>query len=145
GGELFDVRDVASKTADNAARMAALFHVFEHGPGGAINLKCFEGASRVAAWHLNESRRFFGELALPPRLGRASRLDSWLIDYCRRERTTIVSRREVQRLNPNDLREGDTLYEALKVLIDTHRVRVIEPGRRKDIQVNPALVDLGAS
>lgn len=33
GGELHDVRDVASKTADNAARLAGLFHVFEHGTG----------------------------------------------------------------------------------------------------------------
>ncbi|MBV6274223.1 DUF3987 domain-containing protein [Alcaligenaceae bacterium CGII-47] len=30
-GELQDVKDVASKTADNAARLAALFHVFERG------------------------------------------------------------------------------------------------------------------
>ena len=32
GGELVDIRDVASKSADNAARLAALFQVFEHGP-----------------------------------------------------------------------------------------------------------------
>jgi len=38
GGDLYDVRDVARKTADNAAHIAALFHVFEHGPGGAIGL-----------------------------------------------------------------------------------------------------------
>ena len=34
GNELYDVRDVASKSADNAARLAALFHVFKHGIGG---------------------------------------------------------------------------------------------------------------
>src|SRR5205085_33748 len=51
GGELYDVRDVASKSADNAARLAALFHVFE-GTGGAVGADAFEGASRVAAWHL---------------------------------------------------------------------------------------------
>ncbi|MGH8660095.1 MAG: YfjI family protein [Gammaproteobacteria bacterium] len=85
GGELYDVRDVASKTADNAVRLAALFQVFE-GAGGAIGADAFESASRIAAWHLNESRRFFGELALPAELVNAARLDSWLIDYCRRER-----------------------------------------------------------
>jgi Bifunctional DNA primase/polymerase, N-terminal. len=30
-GAFFDVRDVASKAADNAARLAAVFHLFEHG------------------------------------------------------------------------------------------------------------------
>ena len=31
GGELRDVRDIASKTADNASRLAALFQYFEDG------------------------------------------------------------------------------------------------------------------
>ena len=54
GGELFDVRDVASKSADNAARLGALFQVFEHGLGGEISLDCLESACRIAAWHLHE-------------------------------------------------------------------------------------------
>lgn len=41
GGELFDVRDVASKSADNATRLAALFHVFEGGLG-AISTDAFK-------------------------------------------------------------------------------------------------------
>jgi len=45
GGELYDVRDVASETADKAARIAALFRIFEHGAGGAIGWEAFEGAS----------------------------------------------------------------------------------------------------
>ena len=35
-GEWRAVRDVAAKAAENAARMAALFHVLEHGPTGTI-------------------------------------------------------------------------------------------------------------
>jgi putative DNA primase/helicase len=49
GGELFDVRDVASKSADNAARLAALFQQFEHGMGGAIGLDSFERAGYYLA------------------------------------------------------------------------------------------------
>jgi putative DNA primase/helicase len=90
GGELYDVRDVASKTADNAARLAALFHVFIHGMGDAVGVDCFEGASQVAAWHLSEARRFFGELALPIELANAARLDSWLIGYGKRETVDTV-------------------------------------------------------
>ena len=87
GGELYDVRDVASKTADNAARMAAQFQRVEHGIGDAVGVEVFDRASRIVAWHLNESRRFFGELALPAELADAARLDTWLIEHCRRERT----------------------------------------------------------
>ena len=58
GKELYDVRDVASKSADNAARLAALFHVFTYGASGLIVADSFESASSIVAWHLNESRRF---------------------------------------------------------------------------------------
>lgn len=137
GGELYDVRDVASKSADNAARLAALFQMFEHGTG-AVSLDCFESASRITAWHLGEARRFFGELALPPELADAARLDSWLIEYCQRERTRLVSTRDAQRLGP--VRDKEKLTTALRELEELDRVKVAQEGRRKTIKVNPALV-----
>lgn len=144
GGELYDVRDVASKTADNAARLAALFQVFE-GAGGAIGAEAFESASRIAAWHLNEARRFFGELALPAELADAARLDSWLLDYCRRQKTNIVPRREVQRnVTPVHLRQRSVLEDALRELNEAGRVLLVQEGRRKEIHVNPALLEGGA-
>lgn len=143
GGELYDVRDVASKCADNAVRLAALFQVFEHGIGAAVGPECFAGAARIAAWHLLESRRFFGELALPAELANAARLDGWLIDYGGRERTHIVPRRTVQRFGPPGLRAKAPLSEALRELEESGRVREIREGRRKDILVNPALLPWG--
>ena len=82
GGELHDVRDVASKTADNAARLAALFQTFCSdcsSSTGPVSVECMESAGRIAAWHLNESRRFFGELTLPSELADLARLDAWLM------------------------------------------------------------------
>lgn len=137
GGELYDVRDVASKSADNAARLAALFQMFEGG-GGAIGEDAFEGASRITAWHLHEARRFFGELALPAELADAARLDSWLITYCLRARTHLVPTREAQRLGP--VRDKEKLAAALRELDELDRVRVSQEGRRKTIKVNPVLV-----
>ena len=101
-------------------------------------LRLAEGASRIAAWHLNESRRFFGELALPVELADASRLDSWLIEYCQRERSTVVSTRDAQRHGP--VRDKAKLAAALLELKEADRVRVVSEGRRKTINVNPAMV-----
>jgi putative DNA primase/helicase len=137
GGELYDVRDVASKSADNAMRLAALFQMFESGLG-AISADAFERASRVTAWHLSEARRFFGELALPAEMADAARLDSWLIEYCKRERTHLVPTREAQRLGP--IRDKEKLTAALRELEELDRVKVAQEGRRKTIKVNPALV-----
>ena len=140
GGELYDVRDVASKTADNAARLAGLFQIFEYGMGGVIGLPAFESASRIAAWYLSESRRFFGDLALPDELADATRLDTWLIGYCQRGRTHLVTTREAQRLGP--VRDKGKLAIALRELEDLDRVRVTHEGRRKTIRVNPSLLGI---
>lgn len=142
GGELYDVRDVASKAADNAARVAVLFQMFEHGMGGAVGLDCFERASRIAAWYLHEARRFFGELALPAELADAARLDSWLIEYCKRKRTLLIPTREAQRLGP--VRDKEKLTAALRELDELDRVRVTQEGRRKTIKMNPALVGVAS-
>ncbi|WP_333879193.1 YfjI family protein [Methylobacter sp.] len=143
GGELYDVRDVASKTADNAARLATLFHVFEQGFETAVGFDSFENASRVAAWHLNEARRFFGELALPVELANAVRLDNWLLEFCKRQKADSVSRRELQRLGP--VRDKDQLKNALEELVDFGRVRIIPEGRRIDVQINPQLLNGAAT
>jgi putative DNA primase/helicase len=144
-GELFDVRDVASKSADNAARMAALFQVFEHGMGGAVGLDAFEGASRIVAWHLNESRRFFGELALPVELANAARLDKWLLDYCRRGRTNIIPAKKVQQYGPGGLRQKTAMDTAMRELEELGRARFDKDGRRRNITVNPVLLKEGGA
>jgi putative DNA primase/helicase len=140
GGELYDVRDVASKSADNAVRLAALFHVFEHGMDGAVGLEAFEGASRIAAWHLNESRRFFGELALPAELANAARLDNWLIECCRRDRTHSVATMRVQQYGPGGLREKSAIDSAVRELDELGRARLVKEGHHRRIEVNPALL-----
>lgn len=138
GGELYDVRDVASKSADNAARLAALFQQFEHGMGGAIGLDSFERASRITAWHLSEARRFFGELALPAELADAARLDSWLIEHCRQERTHMIGKNHVRQHGP--LRDGARLDTAIRELAELDRLRLEKDGKRLTIHLNPALV-----
>lgn len=137
GGELYEVRDVASKSADNAARLAALFQLFEVG-GGAVGLPAFEGASRIAAWHLNEARRFFGELALPVEMADAARLDSWVIAHCQKERTNTLGKNHARQHGP--LRDGARLDAAIRELGQLDRVRLVTDGKRRILQVNPGLL-----
>ena len=137
GRELYDVRDVASKSADNAARLAALFQMFE-GAGGAIGLDAFEGASRITAWHLSEARRFFGELALPPELADAARLDTWLIEYCQKERVYFVGKNYVRQHGP--LRDSARLDAAIRELEELDRLQARKDGRRGVLAINPALL-----
>ena len=143
GGELFDVRDVASKIADNAARLAALFHVFE-GNIGPIGFDAMESGTCLAAWHLNEARRFFGELAMPAELANPARLESWLVDYCRREATDKVPTRAVQQFGPGGLRDKTAMQQAVKGLAELGRARMVQDGRKRLIQINPALLGVAS-
>lgn len=129
GGEYYDVRDVAAKSAENAARLAALFQMFEHGVS-EITLDCFERASIIAAWHLHEARRFFGELALPPEMVDAARLDTWLTEYCRREGVTSVGKNTARQYGP--LRDGARLDAAIRELASLDRLQLVKSGKRLD-------------
>lgn len=61
GSDLSDISPIAGKAADNAARLATLFQIFEHGAGDTVGLKAFEGAAKIVTWHLNEAKRFYGD------------------------------------------------------------------------------------
>lgn len=141
GGELHDVRDVASKIADNAARLGALFQLFEDG-SAILSDDNMIRAIRIAAWHLTESRRFFGELAIPEDEANAMHLDAWLAEHCRRNRTGHITRRDLQRnVTPTRLRNKKPLDEALKSLAQAGRIRLIKSGRNQIvIDRNPALL-----
>lgn len=137
GGELYDVRDVASKTADNAVRLAALFQVFESGVS-AISVDNFDRASRITTWHLSESRRFFGEIGLPTELQDAVNLDAWLSNHCRQNTTEQVSKNHVRQYGV--IRDKARLDNAIKYLLELDRVRLVTEGRRVMIQLHPALI-----
>lgn len=134
-GEFYDIQDVAAKSADNAVRLAALFAKFE-GEGSVISAQAFESASVIAAWHLQESQRFFGELALASELSDAVRLEGWLIEYSKQ--VSSITTRIAQQRSP--IRDKNRLESALRELEDLDRLRIEQVGRSKIICINPGLL-----
>ena len=139
-GDLVDVKDAASKCADQAARIAALLHVLEVGATGAISDKHMQAAAKLAAWHLYEARHVLGEVALPKNLNNAAKLDTWLIRYCRENRTASISTRDIQRQGPNCIRDKLDLDHALSELAEASRAIVRIDGRQKRVMINPQLL-----
>ena len=140
GGELTDIKDVTSKAADNVARLAALFHVYEYGITGTISEAHIISAGYVMAWHLMESRRFFGEISLPKELRNTVLLDNWLIQHCKDNALTQISTRTVKQFCPNALRDKEAFDNSVKHLIDLHRVKIVNEGKKKLLQINPILL-----
>lgn len=145
GSDLHDVRDVASKAAENVARLAAVFHVIEVGRDGAIGAEHVRSAGRIVDWHLSEARRFFGELALPPELVDAGKLEAWLIDRIRSSGDRLVSTRSIQQFGPARLRKAVAIEAALAILKEEGRARLVQVGRKKFVEINPELIPIAGA
>ncbi len=137
GGDLYDVRDVASKAADNAARLAAIFHWAES-MNGVISHDSFLMASEIVSWHLSESQRFFNEIALPLEVQNAIKVNEWIVDYCKRQKTHLVNKRQLLQFGP--VRSDVDLIAALRSLEELDRIRLIHEGKRKIVKINPNLL-----
>ena len=135
-GEYSDIKDVASKIADNAARIAGLFHVFEYGFERSIGIKTFVDASGIALWHLHEAKRFFCNLPLSEEENNIIKLNDWLISRCQKAGTGMIESREIQQCGPNSIRKKNVLDMALKRLKELGRVQL----NGKKIFINPALL-----
>jgi putative DNA primase/helicase len=137
-GNFSEVRDVAAKAADNVARLAALLHMLDREVAyGQIGPEAIKSAAAVVMWHLKESKRFLGEVMSSPEAVRVAALDQWLRAHCRREGVTSVSTRTIQQYGP--VRTRKALDEALAVLEEHSRVKVVSDGKRR-VAVNPALL-----
>jgi putative DNA primase/helicase len=140
-GELAEIKDVAAKAADNIARLAGLFHIFEYGLTGEIGPRHVRAAAEIVRWHLNESRRFFSNIQLSPEERDAAALEEWLLTFCERYQVALVPRGVVQKnFNPRRLRDGKVLDAAIDKLRGLGRVRLIQDGKHKLIQVRPELL-----
>jgi len=139
-GTLATVKDVASKVADNGARLSGLFHCYEYGLDGQISVESMQAACNIVMWHLNESRRLLGELAQDPAISMAAKLDGWLIARCNVRGTNQILLREILQGGPNILRDKRKLEPILDELIDSDRARRVKTGRKELVYVNPALL-----
>lgn len=109
-----DMRDHASKLADNIARLAALFHCFEGGCiGGQISVNTLDAAVRVGFWYSSEFAKIFS------RAGRveadAVELERWLVERASKK-GCATKRNDILRHGPNRLRSKPVLACVLSYL-----------------------------
>jgi len=90
----------------------------------------------IAAWHLQESQRFFGELALASELSDAVQLEGWLVEYSKQ--VSSITIRIAQQRSP--IRDKNRLKSALWELEDLDRLRIELVGKSKIICINPGLL-----
>lgn len=141
GGDMAEAKDVASKAADNAVRLAALFHVFENGTDGTIQQEHMLAGAVVSGWHLYEARRFMSEIAVDVSTFNALKLDTWLVGYCKQQRVSGVLRKDIQQKGPNCTRKKVILDAAMQELVEAGRAREVKEGRHIMVEINPSLLE----
>lgn len=131
-GQWQSIKDFASKSAENAARLAALFHLYE-GAMGDISAAQVERAITIIDWHLQEARRLFSLGEENAYISDAKRLLEWLIDKDLAKTTP----RHLQQFSP--LRDKSRRDRALELLTEHHMIRLSHSENKTIIEVNPLL------
>jgi hypothetical protein len=111
-GALEHLRDVGSKAAENAARIAGVLTIIENPEATIIESEAMASGCELAAWYVAEALRLSDAYRLPPRLRNAIRLLDWLRAKGKRE----TSVREIMQFGPSPLRNKAEADAALTVL-----------------------------
>lgn len=139
GGALCDVPAAAAKSAEIAARIAALFQYFEHGPS-EINVLNAQRGIDLARWYLLEHQRLFGR---HPEMAEEE-LDAMVVDEWLRERCIRYGgcpsfpRNDLLKFGPHRLRNRNRREAALKVLARGNRLRIEVHNKTFYVVLNPA-------
>ncbi len=132
-GRFAIVDDFAAKSAENAVRLAAVFHVFEQGTTGEISLGTMTRAITVANWHLRETLRVFSDMDTPEPLANARTLLAWLLSRDTDDFTTA----DIGQYAPRrSLRKKAKWEPALKLLIE-HGYVIKDPVTKTHCVLNP--------
>lgn len=131
-GIFASVDDFAAKSAENAARIAGIFHVFEKGAQGEIEALTMQRSIAVASWHLQETLRVFSAMAEADEDKNARTLLKWLIARpCDDFSTADIGQRA-----PKSIRKKDCWEAALKLLSE-HGYVLKDPAKDTLYRLNP--------
>ena len=129
-GQWLEIKDFASKAAENAVRLAALFHLFS-GKTGDISVEHIEQAITLMHWYLGEARRLLEPQSTQPNLEDARKLLVWLLQ----QRPQTTTPRDILRFGP--LRNKEQRDNALETLVEHQHIRLIKTGNKIHIALNP--------
>ena len=129
-GQWMEIKDFASKAAENAVRLAALFHLFS-GKTGDISVEHIEQAITLMNWYLSEARRLLEPQSNQPSLEDARKLLVWLLQ----QRPQTTTPRDILQFGP--LRNKEQRDNALETLVEHQHIRLIKTGNKTLITLNP--------
>lgn len=124
GGQFATVKPWASKTPEQALRIAGVLALLESSTAQEIDVATIKRAAELALWHLNEAARLSGTAELSPAVRDAEALLSW----CHQTDRALLHSRDALRLGPSYIRERPMFTRAIDVLERAGWAKPIEGG-----------------
>ena len=125
-GKFSQVKPWASKTPEQALRIAGVLTLLEDAVAVSISRATMERATTLANWHLNEALRLASTAELPPEILDAEALLRWAHTTGRQ----FIHSREVLQFGPNRIRERQTFQRAIGELVRAGWAIPVEGGMR---------------
>lgn len=128
GGRFATAKSWASKTPEQALRIAGVLSLLESSAVQEIDAGTIGRASELALWHLNEAVRLAGTAELSPEVRDAEALLGW----CHETGRTLLYSRAALRLGPSRIREREAFTQAMGELERAGWAEQVEGGATLD-------------
>lgn len=129
-----DIQDFASKAAENAARLSALFHLFS-GKDGNIESESIEQAIEIIKWHLLETRGVLNLYEVDNQQNDAIKLIRWI----KAKQLKQFTPRFLQQYSP--IRNKAKRDNAIELLASKHYLQEVILDGVTTLVINPNLFD----
>lgn len=118
-GKYSTIRSFASKSGEQAFRIAAVLTTVEDPNAAEISVEHMKRGVILARYFLNETLRIFSGLAISQQMKNANALFEWLINHQNKQEISGgFTKRTLTQFGPNALRQPTVLQEAIKILVE---------------------------
>ena len=110
-----NITGFASKSAEQAARIAGVLTLYEHLHAEEVTAETMQNGITLASYYLNEANRLTSGAMLDAEIDRAEKLRVWLLETWKEPE---ITNRDVVQSGPNSVRDSKAAKKALQMLED---------------------------
>ena len=136
GGIFCEMKDFASKAAENIARVAAVLHAFEIDGSDEISDEALVSAINLVAWHAEQYRNLLTSTnPLVEKLRKMTELYTWIASTLMQKSWAYLHCSYLMQYGPNFSRKKATMDDLLSSLEQSGQIFIAYVGNRRVIQL----------
>ena len=129
---------IASKCAEQAARIAGVFTLLTHDNPKDIDLDAMRKGIKIAEWFLNESLKLGGQLSTTRSQNDADKLLEWFKDL-ENDDSEPLKLGDLLKFGPRPIREKIRRDEAIEILVNLGWIQIRKWKKSNIILLHPSI------